>query len=153
MEEKLKEIGNEKKCPIAVMMRDGKILTGYRHYTPDKWKTVSVWTIPGGRCDIGETLKDTLQREVQEEVGITDYDLLSQIKEAISKLVPKVENILNGENNIDESLGLINTISDKGMEYRARLQNILEQINSQPGHENDGFEITDIHGKVWKYPF
>ena len=76
MEEKLKEIGGEKKCPIAVMVRNGKILTGHRHYTPDKWKAVSVWTIPGGRCDSKETLEDTLRREVQEEVGITDFKII-----------------------------------------------------------------------------
>ena len=82
-----------------------------------------------------------------------DYALLLQIREAISKLVPKVEAVLSGENSIDGSLELIKIISEKGMEYRARLSALLKQINSQSGHEKDGFDITDIHGKVWKYPF
>lgn len=81
METKLNEMGDELKCPIAIMMRDGKILTGYRHYTKDKWKKISVWTVPGGRCDAGETLKEALIREVQEEVGITEFEIVDFIGE------------------------------------------------------------------------
>lgn len=75
LKEKLIEIGSDKKCPIAVMVREGKILTGQRNYTKDKWKDISVWTIPGGRCDTGETLEQTLRRETAEEVGITDFKI------------------------------------------------------------------------------
>ena len=81
MELKLKEIGNEFKCPTAIMVRDGKILTGYRHYTPDKWKVISVWTTPGGRCDIGESIQDALTREIQEEVGIIEFEIIDFIGE------------------------------------------------------------------------
>lgn len=72
MQETLKSIGDSTKCPIALIIRGNKILLGHRHYTPDKWKTVSVWTCPGGRCDEGETIETTLKREVGEETGIND---------------------------------------------------------------------------------
>lgn len=81
METKLNEIGSEIKCPIAIMMRDGKILTGLRNYTKDKWKEISVWTVPGGRCDKGETIKEALTREILEEVGITEFEIIDFIGE------------------------------------------------------------------------
>jgi 8-oxo-dGTP pyrophosphatase MutT (NUDIX family) len=82
LQDKLSERGTETKCPIAVMMRNGRILTGQRNYTKDKWKDISVWTIPGGRCDAGETLEETLRREVAEEVGITEFTIVDFIGEA-----------------------------------------------------------------------
>ena len=47
----------------------------------DKWKKISVWTCPGGRCEDGETVETTLRREVAEETGITDLQILSYIGE------------------------------------------------------------------------
>lgn len=81
LEQQLARIGNELTCPIAVMEREGQILTGQRNYTKDKWKVISVLTVPGGRCDPGETLEEALRREVAEEVGITEFDILAFIGE------------------------------------------------------------------------
>ncbi len=71
----IERLGDTKTCPVAVITRNGKVLMGLRNYTPDKWKTVSVWTIPGGRCDEGEKLETTLRREVAEETGINDLEI------------------------------------------------------------------------------
>lgn len=71
----LQKIGSDKDVPVAFVFRDDKLLIGLRNYTPDKWKNISVWTAPGGRCDGSETLETTLRREVAEEVGINDLKI------------------------------------------------------------------------------
>ena len=71
----LQKIGSDKDVPVAFIFRDNKLLIGLRNYTPDKWKDISVWTAPGGRCDGCETLEITLRREVLEEVGIDDLKI------------------------------------------------------------------------------
>lgn len=81
MQGKLKSIGSRVTCPVAIIVRDGKVLMGLRHYTPDKWKTISVWTCPGGRCDEGELVETTLRREVEEETGISDLEIVDFILE------------------------------------------------------------------------
>ena len=68
-------------CPMAIIIRDGKILLGLRNYTPDKWKDISVWTVPGGRSEKGETIGETLLREITEEVGITDLKIERFVEE------------------------------------------------------------------------
>lgn len=81
MNEYLAKKGDGLTCPIAIIVRDGKVLAGHRHYTADKWKDISVWTNPGGRSDVGETIEQALRREVQEEVGITELDIIDFIGE------------------------------------------------------------------------
>ena len=79
MQEELTKIGDGIICPVAIMIKNGEVLTGHRHYTKDKWKEISVWTVPGGRSDRGETIEQTLRREVAEEVGITNFKIVDFI--------------------------------------------------------------------------
>ncbi len=74
---KLKEIGGKNVCPISVIMRDGKLLFGCRHYSPEN----IVWTNVGGRSEIGETVEQALRREVQEEVGIKNLEIVDYVDE------------------------------------------------------------------------
>lgn len=81
MHKKLKQIGGELTCPVAIIERGDKILVGQRNYTKEKWKDISVWTIPGGRSDQNETIEQALRREVQEEVGVTQFEIVDFIGE------------------------------------------------------------------------
>lgn len=71
--------GGNKDVPVVFIFKNDKLLIGLRNYTPDKWKSISVWTAPGGRCNNGETLEITLKREVLEEVGIDDLKIIKYL--------------------------------------------------------------------------
>ena len=75
LEEMLRKVGTTQMAVVAFIVRDNKLLIGLRNYTKDKWKEISVWTGPGGRCDKGDTFEQTLLRETKEEVGITDLKI------------------------------------------------------------------------------
>jgi len=76
---KLSQMGKSNICPIAIFVNDGCILCGLRHYSKEEWKEVSVWTWPGGRCDENETIEIALRREVLEEIGISEFDVLNYL--------------------------------------------------------------------------
>ena len=51
----------------AIVVKDKKVLLVRRGQPPDK----GLWAIPGGRVELGETLKYAVEREILEETGIT----------------------------------------------------------------------------------
>jgi glycosyltransferase involved in cell wall biosynthesis len=61
------KISPEQLCIFAFIRKDDKVLMGLREYIKDK----PVWTYPGGRGQPDETLIDTLEREIFEEIGIS----------------------------------------------------------------------------------
>jgi ADP-ribose pyrophosphatase YjhB (NUDIX family) len=50
----------------AIVTRDERILLIQRGHPPAEGS----WSIPGGRVELGETLAEALQREIQEECGL-----------------------------------------------------------------------------------
>lgn len=68
----LKKVSVKNDIAVAVIIRENKLLIGLRNYTKDVWKDISVWTVPGGHCEKGETFEQTLKRETLEETGIDD---------------------------------------------------------------------------------
>lgn len=81
LKHKLLTAGAKTTCPAIAIIRDGKMLIGLRHYTPEKFKKISLWTTPGGRCDDGETIEQTLRRETAEETGITNLNILEYLND------------------------------------------------------------------------
>jgi ADP-ribose pyrophosphatase len=51
----------------AIVIKDGRVLLVKRNQPPSK----GLWAIPGGRVEIGETLKEAAEREIIEETGLT----------------------------------------------------------------------------------
>jgi len=50
----------------AIVFRDDKVLLVRRANPPGQ----GLWAIPGGRVELGETLKEAARREVREETGV-----------------------------------------------------------------------------------
>jgi len=57
-----------------MILKEGKVLLGKRHPDPQKADSElhgeGTWTMPGGKLDFGEELKEAAGREVFEETGI-----------------------------------------------------------------------------------
>ncbi len=51
----------------ALVFKDDRVLLIKRGKSPSK----GMWSIPGGRVELGETLQEAAEREVLEETGIT----------------------------------------------------------------------------------
>lgn len=51
----------------AVVFRDKRLLMIKRGKSPSK----GMWSVPGGRLELGETLQEAAEREVFEETGLT----------------------------------------------------------------------------------
>lgn len=58
-----------KVCALGILFRDRKILLGKR--AKHRASYPNVWDMIGGHCEGAETLKQTLTRELQEEIGVT----------------------------------------------------------------------------------
>ena len=50
----------------AIVIRDNKVLLVKRRQPPGE----GLWAIPGGRVELGETLKEAVEREVREETQV-----------------------------------------------------------------------------------
>ena len=62
-------------CTSLFLEKEEKILLGLRHYKLDKFKDVSLWTTPGGRCNKEEKIGENLIRETVEETGINEIQV------------------------------------------------------------------------------
>lgn len=79
MQVKLNQLGTPTTCPAAFLVRGRTTFIGLRHYTADKFKKIDLWTCPGGRCEPGETVEQTLRRETEEETGVLRLDILAYL--------------------------------------------------------------------------
>ena len=66
-------------CTAGIFIRNGKILLGLRNYKTQQYKDADFWTTPGGRCDEGEDVETTLRREVEEEIGVKNFEIKKEL--------------------------------------------------------------------------
>lgn len=66
-------------CTAGVFMKNGKVLLGLRNYKTQQYKDGDFWTTPGGRCDEGEEIEATLRREVEEEIGVKNFEIKEKL--------------------------------------------------------------------------
>lgn len=64
----------------------GNILLLHANLKTFSGPTPDHWDLPGGRLQKGQDLKTTLQREVEEEIGITDITIGKLLDASISNL-------------------------------------------------------------------
>lgn len=66
-------------CTAGIFVRDGKVLLGLRNYEAKHFTDGDFWTTPGGRCDEGEEIETTLRREVEEEIGVKNFEIKEKL--------------------------------------------------------------------------
>ena len=76
----------------VMILRDGQVLLGQRNKDPEKADSElhgeGTWTMPGGKLDFKEELKDAIYREAVEETGI-------KINKSKLKLISVTDDITN----------------------------------------------------------
>ena len=100
----LQKRGSNKDVAVAFIFKGNKFLIGLRNYTKDKWKDITLWTVPGGRCDVGETLETTLRREVLEEVGINNFNIISYLGKCSGAKENDIVYVFKAETNQEPKL-------------------------------------------------
>ncbi|MGH1352696.1 MAG: RNA pyrophosphohydrolase [Methyloligellaceae bacterium] len=123
---------------IALLNEDGRVWVGKR--TPRKWDATSsfLWQMPQGGVDQGEDPYEAAKRELYEETGINNAELICEIDEWLTYEIP------------DELLG----VALKG-KYRGQIQKWYimrftgqdQDVNlSPPGHspEFDSWRWAEI---------
>lgn len=68
---KMKKTGEVRVGVGAIVVRDGKVLLGYRRGSHGE----GTWALPGGHLEYGENAADCAIREVAEETGLRIHDI------------------------------------------------------------------------------
>lgn len=99
--------------PLALIAKDGKLLMSLRN-DPHRPEFDRVWEFPGGAVEYGESVEETLIREVKEEIGY-DIEIISSALQITNKskeganykyqvfLIPYVCKIIGGDGIVSDA--------------------------------------------------
>ncbi|MFZ2620957.1 MAG: NUDIX domain-containing protein [Minisyncoccia bacterium] len=125
------KINYDQLCFFALIKKDNKILMGLREYR----KGAPVWTYPGGRAIEGETMIESIKREILEEIGVSNVNFL--------RVIGQKDGVKSGDKvyfiqcEINEEPKLIE--HDKFKEWK------WHEINDLPKNLIDPKDIKFIH--------
>ncbi|MEM3597194.1 MAG: NUDIX hydrolase [Candidatus Bathyarchaeia archaeon] len=113
----------------AVIIQNGKILLEKRKSEPGRGK----WSIPGGLVELGESVSQTVVREVAEETGLEVYE---------PELIDIVDNVVRDENGeVKYHFVIIDFfVKLKGGELKA--QSDAEELRWVPLSEVEKYDLT-----------
>ena len=86
----------------------------------DKWKKRYLWRHVKGGIEKGENEKQALRREIQEEVGLKDIEIIGKIHQYGYIFIPKKfsVSVYLVKANMREKVVLVSTEEDKIKDYR-----------------------------------
>jgi bis(5'-nucleosidyl)-tetraphosphatase len=74
----------EKSAGAAVFRKEGKVYYLLLHYPGISHRAkLDYWDLPKGHVEAGETLEEAAKREIEEETGLSDIEIMPGFKETI----------------------------------------------------------------------
>ncbi len=118
----------------CVIVRDGKILLGLRNENPQK----DFWALIGGYLDWGETLEESVYREIKEELGVE------------SKIMKLHSDLIGMVSSPPSSAELKSAEAEESIHLRSYDQSLLRRrikmqgVYSDPKRDLDGKQNVSI---------
>lgn len=98
----------------------------------------SHWDLPGGRIKGSDSIEETLRKEVQEELGVDNIEILGHFDTHISNLKIPLEN---------ETVSLLMVV------YKCKLRDYNKKFNLSPEHLEYQWASVDEAKKLLKVKF
>lgn len=121
----------------AVIQQGDSILLIKRRFEPSKGK----WSIPGGLVEVGETLREALRREVEEEVGL---------EVEVGDVIDVLDNIIHDEKGRARFHYVLVDFYASPFGGEVRGSKEVQEVRWFTAEEAKGVEMTVTAGKLLK---